>query len=87
MSNHCIPVDVLVHIVGHVIVDDMLDALDVEAARCHRRRHQDGETARPEVAQRLLALTLQAVTCTHTTWLISNNIVTEATLTLHPEYQ
>jgi hypothetical protein len=71
-------VDILVHILGHVVVDDMLDALDVEAARRHRRRHQDGEATRPEVAQRLLALTLQAVTCTHIKWgchMTSSNLV------------
>ena len=56
------PVDVLVDVLGHVEVDDVRHALDVEATRGHGGGHQDRHRARAEVVQRFLALVLESVT-------------------------
>ena len=52
---------VLVDGLGQVVVDDVLDVVDVETARGHRRRHDDLALGGAEVAERLLALALQPI--------------------------
>ena len=52
--------DVVVHVIGHVVVEDVGDAGDVQAAGGHVRRHQDGPVAALELGERLLALALQS---------------------------
>ena len=52
-------VDVLVAVIWHVVVDDVGDVGDVEAAGSHGGGHQDGLVAGTEVVQSLLPLPLQ----------------------------
>ena len=51
--------DVLVAVIWHVVVDDVSDIGDVEAAGSHGGGHQDGLVPGPEVVQGLLSLPLQ----------------------------
>ena len=53
------PVDVGVRRGGHVVVDDVRDVLDVEAAGRHVGRHEDVQGPFPEAAHDLVALFLR----------------------------
>ena len=53
--------NVLVHLVGHVVVDDVLDVGNVEPAGRHGGGHQDFKPALGEVCEGLLPLPLGAV--------------------------
>ena len=53
--------DVLVHLVRHVVVDDVLDQRNVQASPGHRGSHQDGIFPGGEVSQSLLSLALSSV--------------------------
>ena len=53
--------DVLVHLVRHVVVDDVLDQGDVQAPPGHGGSHQDGKLPGGEVGQGLLSLALGSV--------------------------
>ena len=53
--------DVLVHLVRHVVVDDVLDQGDVQTSPGHGGSHQDGEFPGGEVGQSLLSLALGSV--------------------------
>ena len=55
------PVRVRVDVAGHVEVDDVADVRDVEAARRHVRRHQDGELSLLEGVDDGVALVLRQV--------------------------
>lgn len=56
-----VPVDILLDLPGHVVVDDVRDVLDVQAARHHVGGHQDLLGAVPELGQRQLSLGLGPV--------------------------
>ena len=53
--------DILVHFVRHVIVDDVLDQGNVQASPGHGGSHQDWIFPGGEVSQSLLPLTLSSV--------------------------
>ena len=53
--------DILVHLVGHVVVDDVLDQGDVQSTPSHGGSHQDWIFPGGEVSQSLLSLTLSSV--------------------------
>lgn len=52
---------VLVEVSRQIVVDDMLDSGDVEAARGHRSGDEDGPIAIAEAIERRLAFVLRAV--------------------------
>ena len=54
-------VDISVGGVGHIVVDDVRDAVDVETARRNIGGDHDAEVSSLEAAQRLFALPLRAV--------------------------
>ena len=60
-EQQLLPVDVFLHILGHLEVDDMSDPLDVETPGGHRCRHEDRLAAGSEVVERHLPLLLGAV--------------------------
>ena len=53
--------DILVHFVGHVVVDDVLDQGDVQTSPGHGGSHQDWIFPGGEVSQSLLPLPLGSV--------------------------
>ena len=53
--------DVSVSRVGHIIIDHMGDAVDVETARSDIRSDHDGEVSCFETMQRLFTLSLRAI--------------------------
>ena len=53
--------DVLVNLVGHVVVDDVLDQRDVQTPPSHGGCHQDWIFARSEICQSLFSLSLGSV--------------------------
>ena len=55
------PMDIGVGGVGHVVIDDVRDAVDVETSGCDVGRDHDGEVARLEAMQGAFALSLGAV--------------------------
>ena len=55
------PVHVVLRVLRDVVVNDVADARDVDAARDDVRRHEDPRPARAEVGHGLLALFLGAV--------------------------
>ena len=58
-------VDVVLRVLRHVVVDDVADVRDVEAARGDVRGHEHLEAAVAEAAQGLLAFALGAVGVQH----------------------
>lgn len=50
--------NVVLHVVGHVVVDDESELLDVQTSRCDRRRNHDWDHTRLEVRQRLISVDL-----------------------------
>ena len=54
-------VDVIFVLLGHVVVDDAVDIVDVNAARGNVRRNEDGELAFFECAHRFFALLLRDI--------------------------
>ncbi len=53
------------NVFGHVVVDDVCDALDVYSAASDVRRNEDIVFARPEALHRLLSLLLTLATVQH----------------------
>ena len=53
--------DVLVNLVGHVVVDDVLDQRDVQTPPSHGGCHQDWIFAGSEICQSLFSLALGSV--------------------------
>lgn len=51
-------VDVVLHVVGDVVVDDESELLDVQTSRGDRRRNHDWDHTRLEVRQRLISVDL-----------------------------
>jgi hypothetical protein len=53
--------DVGIGSIGHVVIDYVRDALNIETTRCDIRRNHNGEVPRFETMQRLFALSLCAI--------------------------